>query len=155
MLVGILYWQKPEASHLTRLLWVSGSFHQPSRAYSCRLQFESLVSFLIRTMWNPANTQSGQVTARMETTPSMGSASISVSQQQVPKKFAPVVAPKPKFNPYKQGAHFDPAGKHNIFTDRSKWVEVGVYKYFFKLFFKLKCYLSLKNLNISVDFFYR
>uniref|UniRef100_A0A3P9LEU1 LIM domain containing preferred translocation partner in lipoma n=1 Tax=Oryzias latipes TaxID=8090 RepID=A0A3P9LEU1_ORYLA len=60
-------------------------------------------------MWNQANSQSGQVTARMETTPSMGSASISVSQQQVPKKFAPVVAPKPKFNPYKQAAHFDPA----------------------------------------------
>uniref|UniRef100_A0A8C6TYD5 LIM domain containing preferred translocation partner in lipoma n=1 Tax=Neogobius melanostomus TaxID=47308 RepID=A0A8C6TYD5_9GOBI len=37
----------------------------------------------------------------METTPSLGSASISVSQQQSPKKFAPVVAPKPKFNPYK------------------------------------------------------
>uniref|UniRef100_A0A3Q4HHX2 LIM domain containing preferred translocation partner in lipoma n=1 Tax=Neolamprologus brichardi TaxID=32507 RepID=A0A3Q4HHX2_NEOBR len=46
--------------------------------------------------------QTGQVTARMETTPSLGSASISVSQQQAPKKFAPVVAPKPKFNPYKQ-----------------------------------------------------
>lgn len=52
-------------------------------------------------MWNPANDQPGQVTARMETTPSLGSASISVSQQQSPKKFAPVVAPKPKFNPYK------------------------------------------------------
>ncbi|KAE8294425.1 Lipoma-preferred partner-like protein [Larimichthys crocea] len=38
----------------------------------------------------------------METTPSLGSASISISQQQAPKKFAPVVAPKPKFNPYKQ-----------------------------------------------------
>ncbi|XP_068599848.1 lipoma-preferred partner [Brachionichthys hirsutus] len=55
-------------------------------------------------MWNPgdSNNQTGQVTARMETTPSLGSASISVSQQQAPKKFAPVVAPKPKFNPYKQ-----------------------------------------------------
>lgn len=53
-------------------------------------------------MWNPASEQTGQVTARMETTPSLGSASISVSQQQAPKKFAPVVAPKPKFNPYKQ-----------------------------------------------------
>lgn len=55
-------------------------------------------------MWNPANSndQGGQVTARMETTPSLGSASISISQQQAPKKFAPVVAPKPKFNPYKQ-----------------------------------------------------
>lgn len=53
-------------------------------------------------MWNPANSndQTGQVAARMETT--LGSASISVSQQQAPKKFAPVVAPKPKFNPYKQ-----------------------------------------------------
>uniref|UniRef100_A0A3B5LJ98 LIM domain containing preferred translocation partner in lipoma n=1 Tax=Xiphophorus couchianus TaxID=32473 RepID=A0A3B5LJ98_9TELE len=46
--------------------------------------------------------KSGQVAARMETTPSLGSASISVSQQQAPKKFAPMVAPKPKFNPYKQ-----------------------------------------------------
>ncbi|XP_029002522.1 lipoma-preferred partner [Betta splendens] len=55
-------------------------------------------------MWNPANSnnQGGQVAARMETTPSLGSASISISQQQSPKKFAPVVAPKPKFNPYKQ-----------------------------------------------------
>uniref|UniRef100_A0A8C7HWH5 LIM domain containing preferred translocation partner in lipoma n=1 Tax=Oncorhynchus kisutch TaxID=8019 RepID=A0A8C7HWH5_ONCKI len=42
-----------------------------------------------------------QVTGRMETTPAMGVPSISVSQQQAPKKFAPVVAPKPKFNPYK------------------------------------------------------
>ncbi|MBN3295583.1 LPP protein, partial [Amia calva] len=38
----------------------------------------------------------------METTPGFGIPSISVSQQQAPKKFAPVVAPKPKFNPYKQ-----------------------------------------------------
>lgn len=53
-------------------------------------------------MWNPDD-QTGQVSARMETTPSLGSASISVSQQQSPKKFAPVVAPKPKFNPYKPG----------------------------------------------------
>ncbi|MGH0141084.1 UNVERIFIED_CONTAM: hypothetical protein FKN15_021379 [Acipenser sinensis] len=55
--------------------------------------------------WNPSKTggeNSGQVTARMETTPSFGIPSISVSQQQEPKKFAPVVAPKPKFNPYKQ-----------------------------------------------------
>lgn len=66
-------------------------------------------------MWNPANSndQTGQVAARMETTPSLGSASISISQQQAPKKFAPVVAPKPKFNPYKQmgePTHSDPAG---------------------------------------------
>ncbi|XP_020487217.1 lipoma-preferred partner isoform X1 [Labrus bergylta] len=55
-------------------------------------------------MWNSPNSteQTGQVAARMETTPSLGSASISVSQQQAPKKFAPVVAPKPKFNPYRQ-----------------------------------------------------
>ncbi|KAM6963113.1 lipoma-preferred partner [Aplochiton taeniatus] len=51
--------------------------------------------------------QYGQVTARMETMPAMGTPSISVSQQQPPKKFAPVVAPKPKFNPYK--APEDPA----------------------------------------------
>ncbi len=66
-------------------------------------------------MWNPANNndQTGQVAARMETTPSLGSASISISQQQAPKKFAPVVAPKPKFNPYKQigeATHSDNAG---------------------------------------------
>lgn len=64
-------------------------------------------------MWNPPNDQSGQVAARMETTPSLGSASISVSQQQAPKKFAPMVAPKPKFNPYKQmgdAGLSDPAG---------------------------------------------
>lgn len=67
-------------------------------------------------MWNPgnSNSQTGQVAARMETTPSLGSASISVSQQQAPKKFAPAVAPKPKFNPYKQAidpANCDSAGK--------------------------------------------
>lgn len=66
-------------------------------------------------MWNQGSDQSGQVAARMETMPSLGSASISVSQQQAPKKFAPVVAPKPKFNPYKQmgePAPLEPAGKH-------------------------------------------
>lgn len=68
-------------------------------------------------MWNPVNSndQGGQVTARMETTPSLGSASISISQQQSPKKFAPVVAPKPKFNPYKQPGDPtspDPAGNN-------------------------------------------
>nr|XP_033814016.1 lipoma-preferred partner [Geotrypetes seraphini]XP_033814017.1 lipoma-preferred partner [Geotrypetes seraphini]XP_033814018.1 lipoma-preferred partner [Geotrypetes seraphini]XP_033814019.1 lipoma-preferred partner [Geotrypetes seraphini]XP_033814020.1 lipoma-preferred partner [Geotrypetes seraphini]XP_033814021.1 lipoma-preferred partner [Geotrypetes seraphini]XP_033814022.1 lipoma-preferred partner [Geotrypetes seraphini] len=45
----------------------------------------------------------GHVTARMETTHSFGTPSISVSMQQSPKKFAPVVAPKPKYNPYKSG----------------------------------------------------
>ncbi|XP_020774401.1 lipoma-preferred partner [Boleophthalmus pectinirostris] len=54
-------------------------------------------------MWNQGD-QPAQVSARMETTPPIGSASISVSQQQSPKKFAPVVAPKPKFNPYKPPA---------------------------------------------------
>lgn len=68
-------------------------------------------------MWNPGNSnnQTGQVAARMETTPSMGSASISISQQQAPKKFAPVVAPKPKFNPYKpmgEPTHPDTAGNN-------------------------------------------
>uniref|UniRef100_A0AAY5F4T9 LIM zinc-binding domain-containing protein n=1 Tax=Electrophorus electricus TaxID=8005 RepID=A0AAY5F4T9_ELEEL len=55
-------------------------------------------------MWSGQNDgdQHGHVTARMETSFPMGTASISVSQQQIPKKFAPVVAPKPKFNPYKQ-----------------------------------------------------
>ncbi|XP_051778197.1 lipoma-preferred partner [Erpetoichthys calabaricus] len=55
--------------------------------------------------WNQSKTGGenfGKVTARMETMPSFGMPSISVSQQQAPKKFAPVVAPKPKFNPYKQ-----------------------------------------------------
>ncbi|XP_078524298.1 lipoma-preferred partner [Lissotriton helveticus] len=49
----------------------------------------------------------GQVTARMETTPSFGVPSLSISTQQTPKKFAPVVAPKPKYNPYKQGQSED------------------------------------------------
>ncbi|XP_063518610.1 lipoma-preferred partner isoform X3 [Pongo pygmaeus] len=44
----------------------------------------------------------GHVPARMETTHSFGNPIISVSTQQPPKKFAPVVAPKPKYNPYKQ-----------------------------------------------------
>ncbi|XP_019359017.1 PREDICTED: lipoma-preferred partner [Gavialis gangeticus] len=43
----------------------------------------------------------GHVTARMETTHAFGTPSLSVSSQQMPKKFAPVVAPKPKYNPYK------------------------------------------------------
>lgn len=63
-------------------------------------------------MWNNGNGQSGQVTARMETTPFSRNSSISVSQQQTPKKFAPVVAPKPKYNPYKHtgdtGADYPP-----------------------------------------------
>ncbi|KAK1896597.1 Lipoma-preferred partner like, partial [Dissostichus eleginoides] len=63
-------------------------------------------------MWNNDD-QTGQVAARMETT--LGSASISISQQQAPKKFAPVVAPKPKFNPYKHAGeptHSDPAADY-------------------------------------------
>lgn len=54
-------------------------------------------------MWSGQNngSQHGHVTARMETSLPMGTPSISVSQHQAPKKFAPVVAPKPKFNPYK------------------------------------------------------
>ncbi|TFK04909.1 60S ribosomal protein L13 [Platysternon megacephalum] len=52
----------------------------------------------------PKNTNEpvGHITARMETTHAFGTPSISVSMQQTPKKFAPVVAPKPKYNPYKQ-----------------------------------------------------
>uniref|UniRef100_A0A8D0H356 LIM domain containing preferred translocation partner in lipoma n=1 Tax=Sphenodon punctatus TaxID=8508 RepID=A0A8D0H356_SPHPU len=51
----------------------------------------------------PKNTSEpvGHVTARMETTHAFGTPSISISTQQSPKKFAPVVAPKPKYNPYK------------------------------------------------------
>uniref|UniRef100_UPI00398E3546 lipoma-preferred partner n=1 Tax=Pristiophorus japonicus TaxID=55135 RepID=UPI00398E3546 len=45
---------------------------------------------------------SGHVPARVETMTSIATPSISVSTQQTPKKFAPVVAPKPKFNPYRQ-----------------------------------------------------
>ncbi|KAM6443895.1 lipoma-preferred partner isoform 1-T6 [Liasis olivaceus] len=45
----------------------------------------------------------GHVTARMETTHAFGTPSISISTQQTPKKFAPVVAPKPKYNPYRPG----------------------------------------------------
>ncbi|KAG1940893.1 lipoma-preferred partner [Pimephales promelas] len=60
-------------------------------------------------MWGGYNDgdQQGHVSARMETSLPMGTTSISVSEQQSPKKFAPVVAPKPKFNPYKQleGTH--------------------------------------------------
>ncbi|TNN74144.1 Lipoma-preferred partner [Liparis tanakae] len=73
-----------------------------------------------RTMWNPVNSndQTGQVAARMETT--LGSASISVSQQQAPKKCAPpMVAPKPKFNPYKH------AGE-SAFSDAAVVLSSGV-----------------------------
>ncbi|XP_058700317.1 lipoma-preferred partner [Poecile atricapillus] len=55
--------------------------------------------------WLPpksTNEPLGHITARMETTHTFGTPSISVSTQQTPKKFAPVVAPKPKYNPYKQ-----------------------------------------------------
>ncbi|NXA51105.1 LPP protein, partial [Nothocercus julius] len=55
--------------------------------------------------WLPpksTNDPVGHVPARMETTHAFGTPSISVSTQQTPKKFAPVVAPKPKYNPYKQ-----------------------------------------------------
>ncbi|XP_075058415.1 lipoma-preferred partner isoform X2 [Mixophyes fleayi] len=45
----------------------------------------------------------GHVSARMETTQGFGTPSISVSTHQNPKKFAPVVAPKPKYNPYRGG----------------------------------------------------
>ncbi|XP_062411753.1 lipoma-preferred partner isoform X3 [Sardina pilchardus] len=61
-------------------------------------------------MWSADGSEPGQVSARMETSLPMGTTSISVSQQQPPKKFAPVVAPKPKFNPYKppgEGAEGD------------------------------------------------
>uniref|UniRef100_A0A670KG37 LIM zinc-binding domain-containing protein n=1 Tax=Podarcis muralis TaxID=64176 RepID=A0A670KG37_PODMU len=54
--------------------------------------------------WLPPKNPSepvGHVTARMETTHSFGTPSISISTQQTPKKFAPVVAPKPKYNPYR------------------------------------------------------
>lgn len=80
------------------------------------VQYNNVVFFLIfflfldfRNMWGGYNDddQQGHVSARMETSLPMGTTSISVSQQQSPKKFAPVVAPKPKFNPYKQleGTH--------------------------------------------------
>ena len=65
-------------------------------------QYVDLCALRLQIMWNQPSSGTeplGQVNARMETTP--GNASISVSQQQAPKKFAPVVAPKPKFNPYK------------------------------------------------------
>ncbi|XP_042312573.1 lipoma-preferred partner [Sceloporus undulatus] len=55
--------------------------------------------------WLPPKNSSepiGHVTARMETTHAFGTPSVSVSTQQTPKKFAPVVAPKPKYNPYRQ-----------------------------------------------------
>ncbi|XP_064186823.1 lipoma-preferred partner isoform X1 [Anguilla rostrata] len=58
-----------------------------------------------------------QVSARMETTPAFGTPSISVSQQQMPVKFAPVVAPKPKFKPYRQLgdlAHPDAGGDYPL-----------------------------------------
>ncbi|XP_072110953.1 lipoma-preferred partner homolog isoform X2 [Mobula birostris] len=64
-----------------------------------------------KTMSNPSwllpkdGDTSGHVSARMETMTSITNPSISVSTQQAPKKFAPVVAPKPKYNPYKPNGH--------------------------------------------------
>lgn len=93
-------------------------------------------------MWNPANNndQTGQVAVRMETTPTLGSASISISQQQAPKKFAPMVAPKPKFNPYKQTgdpAHFDPTG--NCSTFNTSTVSHSYQKYNFFILDFIRC----------------
>lgn len=80
-----------------------------------KIQICFALAFSCRTMWSGQNNgnQHGHVTARMETSLPMGTPSISVSQQQAPKKFAPVVAPKPKFNPYKPpgDAMHDIAGK--------------------------------------------
>uniref|UniRef100_A0A8C7KFU7 LIM domain containing preferred translocation partner in lipoma n=1 Tax=Oncorhynchus kisutch TaxID=8019 RepID=A0A8C7KFU7_ONCKI len=67
-----------------------------------------------------------QVKARMETTPAMGVPSISVSQKQTPKKFGPVVAPKPQFNPYKTGDPIDLAGGKRRDSDRGACVAVFV-----------------------------
>lgn len=69
--------------------------------------------------WLPpksTNEPVGHVTARMETTHTFGTPSISVSTQQTPKKFAPVVAPKPKYNPYKQPGG---DGKYLFFLGRN------------------------------------
>lgn len=63
------------------------------------------ISTMSHPSWLPPRSTGeplGHVPARMETTHSFGTPSISVSTQQPPKKFAPVVAPKPKYNPYKQ-----------------------------------------------------
>uniref|UniRef100_A0A8K9XFE1 LIM domain containing preferred translocation partner in lipoma n=1 Tax=Oncorhynchus mykiss TaxID=8022 RepID=A0A8K9XFE1_ONCMY len=60
---------------------------------------------MMLTMWTGEGEV--QVKARMETTLAMGVPSISVSQKQTPKKFGPVVAPKPQFNPYKTGDPID------------------------------------------------
>lgn len=67
--------------------------------------FSSQIWTMSHPSWLPpksTNEPVGHVTARMETTHAFGTPSISVSTQQTPKKFAPVVAPKPKYNPYKQ-----------------------------------------------------
>lgn len=61
----------------------------------------------------------GHVPARMETTHSFGTPSISVSTQQPPKKFAPVVAPKPKYNPYKQ-----PGGESELWAWSGKEISL-------------------------------
>ncbi|CAL8252415.1 unnamed protein product [Merluccius merluccius] len=75
-------------------------------------------------MWNQSGSAEplGQVSARVETTP--GNTSLSVSQQQAPKKFAPVVAPKPKFNPYKGDADAGSVSQSDEQADRcdARWL---------------------------------
>uniref|UniRef100_A0A5F8H9Z3 Uncharacterized protein n=1 Tax=Monodelphis domestica TaxID=13616 RepID=A0A5F8H9Z3_MONDO len=76
----------------------------PTIAAEAGLRGPTKSSIMSHPSWlPPKNTGEslGHVPARMETTHSFGTPSISVSMQQPPKKFAPVVAPKPKYNPYK------------------------------------------------------
>lgn len=80
-------------------------FPQPKFLTYMWLCLSSQILTMSHPSWLPpksTNEPVGHVTARMETTHSFGTPSISVSTQQTPKKFAPVVAPKPKYNPYKQ-----------------------------------------------------
>ncbi|KAJ6655524.1 hypothetical protein lerEdw1_005102 [Lerista edwardsae] len=77
--------------------------------------------------WLPpknSNEPVGHVTARMETTHSFGTPSISISTQQTPKKFAPVVAPKPKYNPYRQPEGDGEPGVEAVSAAHSNWCPI-------------------------------
>nr|XP_060496759.1 lipoma-preferred partner isoform X5 [Panthera onca] len=94
------------ASHLRTFLIVLLGTHQREAIFPQLFQIPTMS----HPSWLPPKSTGeplGHVPARMETTHSFGTPSISVSTQQPPKKFAPVVAPKPKYNPYKPGGEGD------------------------------------------------
>lgn len=126
------------ASSWIHFLFIRPSSHTEHSAFSF-LFFQLQISTMSHPSWLPPRSTGeplGHVPARMETTHSFGTPSISVSTQQPPKKFAPVVAPKPKYNPYKQpggeGEFWWPEWEISLQYDLLSelyWQEVSCYVY--------------------------